>query len=117
MTPRQLAEALKLQVINEGTTFDKELSSGVTCDLLSWVMANGKKDGVWITVQTHLNIIAVASLLELACILIAGDPSLDSKTIEKAKEEGITLLTSKDNSYELSGRLFSLGIRSNEGKQ
>ncbi|HZK34688.1 MAG TPA: DRTGG domain-containing protein [Bacillota bacterium] len=110
MTPKELAKKLDIKVINAGSSIDNKITTGVSCDLLSWVMANGKKDSIWITVQTHLNIIAVASLLELSCILISHDSAIDPKTIEKAKEEGITLLVSKLDTFQLSGKLFSLGI-------
>lgn len=114
MTPREIAENLNMQVLSPGAFMDNEVSSGICSDLLSWVMAHGKKDGMWITIQTHINIIAVASLLELSCIIISGGAQADPKTIDKAREEGITLLASGLTSYELAGRLYALGVGIND---
>lgn len=91
---------------------DTNVVDGYSCDLLSWVMANGKKNGIWITVQTHTNIVAVASLLELAGIIIPNSIPIDPKTLQKAEEEGVAILSSDMNTFELSGVLYQLGIGS-----
>lgn len=109
-----IVKKLDLKVLTKGTSLDGYVTNGYCCDLLSWVMANGKKDAVWITVQTHTNVIAVASLLELACIIVPSGISVDPKTIEKAGEEGITILSSPLGAFELAGRLYQMGIGSDE---
>jgi hypothetical protein len=106
-----IVNKLNLKVLTTASDLDRKVSSAYCCDLLSWVMANGKKDGLWITVQTHTNIIAVASLLELAAIIIPSDISVDPKTIEKAVEEEVVLLSSECGAFELSGLLYKMGIR------
>jgi len=73
-------------------------------------MANGKKDSIWITVQAHMNVVAVASLLDLAGVILASGVVMEEKAIEKAKEEGITILSSELDSFELAGRLYKMGI-------
>jgi hypothetical protein len=83
---------------------------GYCCDLLSWVMAHGKRNGAWITVQTHLNTVAVASLLDLSCIIIPEDIEVNEQTLSKADEEGIAVLSTSLTGYQASGRLISLGI-------
>ena len=108
----EVVKELDLQVLSSGSGLDREVTSGYCCDLLSWVMANGKKDAVWITVQTHTNIIAVASLMELAGIIIPSGMSVDPKTIQKAEEEGVAILSSKLGAFELSGILYQMGIGS-----
>jgi hypothetical protein len=105
-----IVKKLDLKVLTKGTSLSSNVSSGYCCDLLSWVMANGKKDAVWITVQTHTNVVAVASLLELAGIIIPSGIPVDGKTIEKAEEEGITVLSSQLGAFELSGLLYQMGI-------
>jgi serine kinase of HPr protein (carbohydrate metabolism regulator) len=107
-----IVKKLDLQILSKGTGLDRSVSSGYCCDLLSWVMANGKKDAVWITVQTHTNVIAVATLLELAGIIIPSGIPVDPKTIEKAEEEGIAVLSSGLGAFELSGILYQMGIGS-----
>lgn len=64
------------------------MSCGYTCDLLSWVMAHGKQGMAWITVQTHMNVIAVASLMEMAAVIIPEGIQMEEPSLEKAREEG-----------------------------
>lgn len=89
---------------------EREISAGYCSDLLSRVMANGPKNGLWITVQTHTNIVAVATLLEISCIIIPEDIAIDNSTIEKAIEEKIVILSSPLTAFELSGKLYQMGI-------
>lgn len=89
---------------------NREITGVYICDLLSWVMAHGKKGEAWITVQTHVNIIAVAALLELSCIIIPEEIEVEEETLKKADEEGIPVLQSTLSSYELAKLLYSMGI-------
>jgi predicted transcriptional regulator len=101
---------LDLEILSRGHGLQQEVSSACCCDLLSWVMANGKKNAIWITVQTHVNVIAVASLLELAGVIIPSNMKLDEKIIEKAQEEGVTILSTSLDAFRLSGLLYNMGI-------
>ena len=69
------------------------------CDLLSWVMANGQEGEAWITVQIHANIVAVATLLDFACIIIPENIEVDEEVIEKATEEGLAIFSTKLDAY------------------
>lgn len=111
MRVNELIEKLELQMLAEGDG-DAEITGGYTSDLLSWVMAHGVRGGAWITVQTHLNIIAVASLLDMSCIIIPENIEVDKPTLDKASEEGIAVLSSPRTAYELSGMMYAMGIGS-----
>jgi hypothetical protein len=89
---------------------EKEIKHGYTCDLLSEVMGKAPKDTIWITVQSHLNIIAVAVIVGIKAIIIANSHKADEKTIKKAKEEDIGIYYSDLNPFILSGKIFSLKI-------
>jgi serine kinase of HPr protein (carbohydrate metabolism regulator) len=110
MKTSEIVSKLNLKILTGEGVLDREITGGICCDLLSWVMSHGRKNSLWITVQTHTNVVAVASLLELACILIPESIPVDPKTLEKASEEGIAILQTDMTAYELSGRLFALGI-------
>lgn len=110
MNVRELAEALPAKVLSGEAHLDKEVADGYCCDLLSWVMAHGRRGGAWITVQTHLNTVAVASLLDLACIIVPEDIEVSGQTLEKADEEGIAVLSTSLTGYQASGRMTALGI-------
>ena len=89
---------------------DREIKSGYTCDLLSHVMGKGQADMAWITVQTHMNVIAVASLLDFACVIIPENLPVEAPIIEKAKDEDIIILSSDKTAYELVTILAESGV-------
>jgi len=79
-------------------------------DLLSLVMGRAKADDVWITIQGHLNIIAVASLVDIAGIVVVEGMEIDDETIEKAKEEEICLIKTQKSAYEVAKILVEKGL-------
>jgi hypothetical protein len=107
---KELIKICGLEVINELYEPDRIVSGGYTSDLLSDVIANSRKDNVWITMQTHLNIIAVASLKELSAIIVVMNRNIEKEVLEKAKEERILVLRTKLNAYQISGKIFESGI-------
>jgi hypothetical protein len=74
-------------------------------------MAGAKSKGVWVTLQCHGNIVAVAALLELCAVIITEGALPDPATIEKANEQNVTLLSTSQPSYAISGMLWELGLR------
>jgi len=102
MKVKELAEKLNLKVAAGEQGLDKEITGVYICDLLSWVMSHAQKGNVWITVQTNINVVAVAVLTEVSCIIIPENIEIDAKTIEKANTEGIAVLASSFNSYEIA---------------
>lgn len=89
---------------------NQEIKGVYCCDLLSWVMSHAKQGDAWITVQTHMNIVAIASLLEIGCIIIPEGIEVDADTIEKAKEENIEILSTQLNNYEIFKKLYESGL-------
>jgi len=84
------------------------VSGGYSGDLLSHVMANSRKDDVWITCQSHQNIVAVSALKEHAGIILVLGKEPDKDTLEKASLEGIPLLVTELSGFEAAGRIYSL---------
>jgi hypothetical protein len=111
MNIEEITNKLELKKVTDFFAGSREISGAYTSDLLSDVMANSKKDNVWVTLQTHLNTIAVASLKELAAIIIVLDKEIDSDTLEKAEAEKVTILKTPMTAYRVSGKLYELGIR------
>lgn len=110
MKVRDIIEKLDLKIICGEEYIDREVSGAYTCDLLSWVMSHGCKNNIWITVQVHPNVVAVAVLLEFSCIIIPEDIDVEAVSIQKAESEGIPILRSKDNGYEICKKLSNIGI-------
>jgi hypothetical protein len=114
MRVRDVAGALGLEVLTPQQDLDREITGGYVSDLLSDVIAHAKPGDLWITLQTHRNIIAVASLKELAGIVLVAGRTPDSETLAKAREENVPVLTSQLPAFELAGKLYQMGIRGTE---
>jgi predicted transcriptional regulator len=108
---KDLVNRFSLDVLAGEGALDQEVTAGYCGDLLSDVMANAEKGTVWITIQRHQNIVAVALLKELAAILLANGHQPDPETVEKARGEGIPLLASSLAAYQLAGKLYEAGIQ------
>lgn len=112
MNLQQIIEKLELNVLTELRDFTGITpQGGYTSDLLSCVMAGAKNGNLWVTLQAHLNIVAVASMLEVAAVIITENAQPDEATIAKANEQGIILLSTPRFSYEICGSLWELNIR------
>ena len=110
MIVRDLTELLEAKDRTPETDKNAEVSCGYTCDLLSWVMAHGAEGMAWVTVQTHMNVIAVASLMEMAAVIIPEDIQMEGPSLEKAKDEEITVLETSLTAYEICARLAAAGL-------
>ncbi len=93
------------------TAGDDEVVHGYVGDLLSEVMANAKEKSVWVTVQSHVNVVAVATIVGARAIVLCNGYKFDEKTVEKAEKEGVALFTTRMNSFEATGKLYELGLR------
>jgi len=102
MKVREFAESFGMKVLAGGEALDREISGVYIGDLLSWVMSHVKKEDAWITVHTHMNIVAVAVLTEASCIIVPEGISVEETTLKKASEEGIPILGSDMTSYEIA---------------
>ncbi len=108
MKVRDIVEKLNLKVCCGSEGLDKEISGGYTSDLLSDVMGNSQEGQVWVTLQTHKNIMAIASLKDLAAVVLVKGYTPDEDTKEQADSEGIPVLSTKEESFVISGKLFEL---------
>jgi len=91
---------------------DRAIACGYTCDLLSHVMGKGQADMAWITVQAHMNVIAVAALLDFACVIIPEGLPVDETIVAKAASEDIIIVSCQQTSYELVKLLADAGVPS-----
>lgn len=93
-----------------GAVEDREVRGGYCSDLLSDVLKNAKSGDIWVTNQKHQNCVAVAALLDLSALVIAGGVCPDDNTLEKATAEGVPLYTTEQSAFDTVGRLYELGI-------
>ena len=100
MKLEEFAKKLGMKIIVSGD-LKREIKGLYVCDLLSHVMGKAKADFGWITVQTNINIVAVAQLTDVSCIIIPEDIKLEEDTAEKAIEQDITILSSESSAVEI----------------
>jgi len=110
-TLADLVEKLDLEVRSARGNLDNEVTGGYASDLLSDVIANGREGDVWVTLQIHQNVVAVASMKDLAGIILVGGREPEEDTLQKAEAEGIPIMVSKRPTFELVGILYGLGVR------
>jgi serine kinase of HPr protein (carbohydrate metabolism regulator) len=108
LTLSLLVEKLNLKIGCGEEKLGRKVLGGYVGDLLSDVIANSKEGHVWITRQSHQNIIAVASLKEHAGIILALGKEPETETLEKASSEGIPVMMSELSGFELSGKIYEL---------
>ena len=111
MKLQEVVDSLSLEVKTTSANLTKEVTGGYVSDLLSDVIANSKEGNVWITLQTHQNIVAVATLKELSGIILVNNRTPDADTLKKAEAEGIPVMISSLPAFEVVGRLYTLGLR------
>jgi predicted transcriptional regulator len=99
---------LNLKVIAGHNGLSNEITGGYVSDLLSDVMGNAKEGQIWITLQTHQNIIAVASLKDISAIILVKGFVPDEDTIKKSNIENIPVLSTEMDTFNITGRLFEL---------
>lgn len=90
---------------------DPEISGGYCSDMLSDVIANAEKDAVWITIQTHINVAAVAALKDLAAVIISSGRRPAEDTLETAAKKNVCILGTRSSSFDTVGALHAAGVR------
>jgi predicted transcriptional regulator len=107
MKVSELVSKYHLKVFSGQDGLDRDISGGYVSDLLSDVMGNAVEDEVWVTLQTHQNIMAIASLKDLAAVILVKGLEPDEDTILRSMEEGIPLLGTKLGTFEMAGKLYA----------
>jgi len=110
MKIKELVAHEAFNLISKVDDLDRSISGIECCDLLSWVMANGKEDEAWITVQIHSNIIAVATLLDFSCIIVPENIEVDADVLSKASEEDVPVFSTALDAYGIFKVMHENGI-------
>ncbi len=108
MTVKELAEKLGLKIFSGNNGTDRLVEGAYVSDLLSDVMGNAGDEQVWVTLQTHKNIMAVASLKDLPAIILVKGLLPNKDTIEFSDKENIPILGTDKQTFEISGQLYEL---------
>jgi hypothetical protein len=113
--PAELAVVLEGSVVTTTPLEGREIHGGYSSDLLSDVIANAQEGDVWITLQKHLNIVAVAHLRGLAAIVLVNGRCPDAETLSRANQEGVVIVSTPFPAFEAAGVLHECGLRGRRG--
>lgn len=109
----KVSEAIKklnFYIAAPGGDLETEITGGYAGDLLSNVMGQGEPGQIWVTMQGHHNIVAIASLIGLSAVVVAGGAAVEKDTLLKASQHQVTILTTQMPAFEAIGKLYQLGI-------
>ena len=111
MTVKEVVDQLDLTVFSGTDHLDKDVTGGIISDMLSDVMAQAQKGALWVTNQTHENVLAIVFFKSLAGVILPGGLTLDDNAAEKAQEKQLPVLLTDLSAFEIVGKLYELGIR------
>jgi predicted transcriptional regulator len=110
MLVSDIVASLPVQVAAGADGLGAEVTGGYASDLLSCVMAGARKGNAWVTLQAHMNVVAVAALLELACVIITEGATLERDALARADERGVVVLYTERGTFETVGQLCASGV-------
>ena len=108
---KEVIERLKAEPLSSIHAANRQVTGGYASDLLSCVIKNAKRDSLWVTLQSHLNVVAVASLLGLAGVIITEGNRPDQDTLSKAENEGVILMTTPKSTFTVVAELALIGVK------
>ena len=107
----ELAQRLNLRELTPECGDGEEVAGGYASDLLSDVLVHAPAGGVLITLQVHLNVIAVASHAGLQAVIFSCDRVPEQDVIDRAAGENLSLYATASDTFEIAGRLYEMGLR------
>ena len=107
----EIVESLGLNVATKDVELTEEVTGGYSTDLLSNVMGQASAGMVWVTMQGHQNIAAVAALLGLSAVIVAGGTAIEQETLNKAEKNDVLILTTNLSTFEVVGKIYALGVK------
>lgn len=110
MIVRDIVSALPVEVAAGSDGLDRDVKGGYAADLMSLVLVRAREGDAWLTLNAHPNVVAIANLLDLACVIITEGPRLDDDTVARANEKAIPILVTNDTTFAIATKLGGMGI-------
>ena len=107
MTVRELAESCGFGTVSLANG-EHQVSGVYVGDLLSWVMGRASEGDAWVTIMSNVNIVAVCTLADPACIVLSEGVSPDEETLKRAKEQGVNILSTELDTFDTCVRIAAL---------
>lgn len=111
MNLQHIIDQLELTPLTPARDFSAiEPKGGYASDMLSCAMAGAQPGNIWITLQAHMNVVAVAALREVSAVIITENAQPDADVIARAAEQGVILLSTPEPTYPIAGKLWEMGL-------
>lgn len=117
MKVKEMIEKLNLTLLTKDVSEDAlyaEVEGGYASDLLSNAMGQAQPGMVWVTMQGHQNVAAVASLIGLSAVIVACDGPVANDTLHKANLNDVVIAVTEESAFDVVGKLYALGVGSKE---
>ncbi len=111
MELQEIVKKLNLKILSGEGNLNKDVTKGYLSDILSDAMSNAIKGSIWVTNQTHENVIAIIFFKSLAGVILPDNLEPESSALKKAMEKNIPVLKSEQSAFDIAGQLFDLGLR------
>ena len=108
MTVKELVDRQIFRVVNLGEELDREVTKVFCCDLLSIAMGRAPSDSAWVTVMGNVNTIAVATLADVACVVLAEGAQPDDMCRARAEQQGVTVLATEEPIFQAALKVHGL---------
>lgn len=108
MTVKEMCEKINLTFVTGEDLGDREVSGVYACDLLSWVIGRAEENAALVTVMTNVNVVAVAAMADLSCVILTEGVRADENALAKARDNDIILLSTDKTTYETCAALSAL---------
>jgi len=108
MKVKEITEKLGLKVFTGAAGLESDVTGAYVCDLLSDVMGFAREGDAWITIQSHINVVAIASLKDMPLIILVKGVEPEAAMVKKAADEGIVVAGTGLGTFELTGKLYNL---------
>ena len=109
MKLKDIVDKLSLKVLTD--IEDKEVTGVYISDMLSDVMSNAQAGNLWVTIQTHKNIVAAANLIDISAVIVSQGTNVPDETVELANRYNVIILATGDSTFALGAKLFQIGIK------
>ena len=106
----EIKDKLNLKILSGSNNIESNVTRGYVSDLMSDVIAHGKEGDIWITYQTHMNVVAIAMMKNMAGVILIQNRELIPQAASKAEEEGLPVFSSSESAFKTAGMLYQLGI-------
>ena len=108
ITLEKLLSTIPCKVLCDGSDKAPEISGGYCCDMLSWVVSRIETGDIWLTILNSINVVAVASLAECACVLLTEDVTMEEAVLQRAAEKNLVILSTSLTSFAAAGAISRL---------